>query len=169
MLGILGIIAGVSGCAGGQEVTPEAIAQAKQLWAKAGIHDYDLEWTVTGTQSNHYYVTVRGGEVRNAESIRPEGRRIPLTSHDTRYYSVDGLFLTMADYLALLKKDEGSDQPNGSRVVMRFKPDSKLGYPQWFRRDVMGKSQTLAIDVVKLVPQASTSKAANAEQLPIGK
>jgi hypothetical protein len=158
MLGILAVVSGGSGCAGGQAVTPEAIAQAKQLWTTAGIRDYDLEWTVTGAQSNHYYVTVHGGEVRKVESIRPDGQRIPLTSHDTRYFSVDGLFLTMADYLALLKKDQGSDQPNGNQVVMRFKPDPKLGYPQWFRRDVMGKSQTLAIDVVKLVPETSTSK-----------
>jgi hypothetical protein len=158
MLGILAIVVSVSGCAGGQAVTPEAIAQAKQLWAKADIRDYDLEWTVAGTQSNHYYVTVHGSEVRKVESIQPDGRRILLTPHDTRYFSVDGLFLTMADYLALLKKDEGSDQPNGTQVVMRFKPDPKLGYPQWFRRDVMGKSQTLAIDVVKLVPETSTSK-----------
>ena len=111
-----------------------------------------------GAQSNHYYVTVRGGEVRKVESIRPDGQRILLTSHDTRYFSVDGLFLTMDDYLAMLKKNQGSDQPSGTRVVMRFKPDPKLGYPQWFRRDVMGTSQTLAIDVVKLVPEGSTTK-----------
>jgi hypothetical protein len=41
---------------------------------------------------------------------------------------------------------------------MRFKPEPKLGYPQWFRRDVVGSTQALAIDVVKLVPDESTSK-----------
>ena len=157
MLGILAVVGAASGCGRGQEVTPEAIAQAKQLWTKAGIRDYDLEWTVAGAQSNHYYVTVRGGEVRKVESMLPDGRRIVLKSFDTRYFSVDGLFLTMADYVALLKKDQPAGESKAAQVVMRFKPDPKLGYPQWFRRDVMGSTQALAIDVVKLVPEPSTS------------
>ena len=41
---------------------------------------------------------------------------------------------------------------------MRFKPDPKLGYPLWYRRDVMGTTQAIAIDVVKLVPEASARK-----------
>jgi hypothetical protein len=158
MLGILAIVGGVSGCGGGQEVTPEAIDHAKQLWTKAGIRDYDLEWTVAGAQSNHYYVTVRGGEVRKVESILTDGRRIALKSFDTKYFGVDGLFLTMADYVALRKKDVSSGESKVAQVVMRFKPEPKLGYPQWFRRDVVGSTQALAIDVVKLVPDESTSK-----------
>ena len=75
MLGILAILGATIGCAGGQEVTPEAIEQAKQLWTKAGIRDYDLEWTVTGAQNNHYFVTVHGGEVRKVESVQPDGQR----------------------------------------------------------------------------------------------
>ena len=77
MLGILAVAGRhESAAAGGQEVTPEAIDQARQLWTKAGIRDYDLEWTVAGAQSNHYYVTVRGGEVRKVEAVRPDGQRI---------------------------------------------------------------------------------------------
>ena len=72
-------------------------------------------------------------------------------------YSVDGLFLTIADELALLKTDHPFGQPPGTKVVMRFKPDPKLGYPHWYRRDVMGSTQAIAIDVVKLVPETSTS------------
>lgn len=156
LLGILAAIGGGSGCSRGQEVTSEAILEAKQLWTKAGIRDYDLEWTVAGAQTNHYYVTVRGGEVRKVESILPDDRRIVLKSFDTRYFSVDGLFLTMADYVALLKKDQPSGDSKDAQVVMRFKPDPKLGYPKWFRRDVMGSTQALAVDVVKLAPTAST-------------
>jgi hypothetical protein len=158
MLCILATAGAASGCGGGQDVTPEAIDQAKQLWTKAGIRDYDLEWTVAGAQTNHYYVTVRGGEVRKVESILADGRRLGLKSFDTRYFSVDGLFLTMADYVALLKKDQPSGDSKDAQVVMRFKPDPKLGYPKWFRRDVMGSTQALAVDVVKLVPSASTSE-----------
>ena len=104
------------------------------------------------------YVTVRGGDVRKVESVQADGRRFVLNPSDTRFYSVDGLFLTIADELAQLKTDHPFGQPQGTKVVMRFKPDPKLGYPQWYRRDVMGTTQAIAIDVVKLVPVASTAK-----------
>jgi hypothetical protein len=154
MLGALAILGAESGCGGGQEATPEAIEEARQLWKKAGIRDYELDWTVTGAQNNHYYVTVNGGEVRKVESVRPDGQRFALKPADTRFYSVDGLFLTIADELAQLKTDLPFSQPQGTKIVMRFKPDPKLGYPHWYRRDVMGTSLAIAIDVVKLVPKA---------------
>jgi hypothetical protein len=157
-LGLLTILSATIGCAGGQEVTPEAIDQAKQVWKAAGVRDYDLDWTVTGAQNNHYYVTVRGGDVRKVESVEADGRRLELHPSETRFYSVDGLFLTIADELAQLKTDHPFGQPPGTKVVMRFKPDAKLAYPLWYRRDVMGTTQAIAIDVVKLVPLLSTAK-----------
>jgi hypothetical protein len=155
MLGLLTGVGATLGCASGQEVTPEALAQAKGVWTKSGISNYDLEWTVTGAQNNHFYVRVQSGEVRKVESVRPDGQRFALKPADTRYYSVDGLFLTIANELAQLKTDHPFDQPKGTKVVMRFKPDPKLGYPLWYRRDVMGTSQAIAIDVLKLIPDAS--------------
>ena len=108
---------------------------------------------MTGAQNNHYFVTVHGGEVRKVETIRPDGQRFALKPADTRFYGVDGLFLTIADELAQLKTDRPFGQPAGTKVVMRFKPDDKLGYPRWYRRDVMGTSLAIAIDVVKLIPK----------------
>lgn len=96
--------------------------------------------------------------MRKVESVQPDGRRLDLHPAKTRYYSVDGLFLTIAEELALLKTDRPFDQPKGTKVVMRFKPDPKLGYPLWYRRDVMGTPQAIAIDVVKLVPKPPTSR-----------
>jgi hypothetical protein len=158
ILGLLTILGTTIGCAGGQEVTAEAVNQSKQVWKTAGIRDYDLDWTVTGAQNNHYYVTVRGGDVQKVESAQTDGRRFELHPSETRFYSVDGLFLTIADELAQLKTDHPFGQPQGTKIVMRFKPDVTLGYPLWYRRDVMGTSQAIAIDVVKLVPIASTPK-----------
>jgi hypothetical protein len=155
VFGLLTILGATIGCAGGQEVTAEAINEAKQVWKTAAIRDYDLDWTVTGAQNNHYYVTVSGGDVRKVESAQADGRRFELHPSETRFYSVDGLFLTIADELAQLKTDHPFGQPQGTKVVMRFKPDAKLGYPLWYRRDVMGTTQAIAIDVVKLVPLAS--------------
>jgi hypothetical protein len=142
----------LASCAGGQPVTPDAIAAARKVWTEAGIRDYDLEWTAAGMNNAHYFVTVRGGVVRKVESVAPDGRRFELHPGEARYFGVDGLFTTIADDLAHLKLDRPFGQPNGTKVVMRFRPDPKLGYPRSYRRDVLGTSQGLAIDVIRLVP-----------------
>lgn len=168
MSAILAIMGMIGGCAGGQQATPVAVEQARELWKKAGIRDYDLEWTVGGAQTNHYVVQVRDGEVRQIEAISPDGSRRSPRIPDTRYYSVDGLFLTIANELAQLKTEHPFDRPQGTQVVMRFKPDPKLGYPHWYHRDVMGTSLSIAIDVVNFVPHSSTAQPGNVEKLTGG-
>ena len=86
------------------------------------------------------------------EAVAPDGRRYELHPAEPRFFGVDGLFTTIADELAQLKSDRPFGQPKGTKVVMRFTPDPKLGYPRFYRRDVLGTSQGLAIDVVRLVP-----------------
>jgi hypothetical protein len=157
MLDTLALLCSSLGCAGGQEVTTEAIEKAKNLWSQAGILDYELEWTTTGPNNAHYDVTVRGGEVRRVESVVPDGRRIELHPGAPRYFGVDGLFLTMANELAQKKSERPFGQPPGTRVVMRFEPDPNLGYPHWYRRDVLGTPQAVTIDVLRLVAGAPTS------------
>jgi hypothetical protein len=152
---MLGIVA-VFGCSGGQDVTPESIAAAKALWTRAGIRDYELElkWSTSGMNTAHYLVTVRDGTVSKFESIPPDGRRVALLPSAGRYYSVDGLFLTIANELAQMQTERPFTQPKGTKVVMQFKTDPKLGYPLWYRRDVMGVSQGARIDVLRLTPTA---------------
>jgi len=147
----------VAGCSGGQAVTPQSIADARKVWEQTGIRDYDLEWTVTGMNNAHYLVTVRKGTVRKIESIAPDGRRFEVHPAEVRFYSIDGLFTTIADELAQLKMDRPFGQPPGTKVVMRFTPDPKLGYPRSYRRDVLGTTQGLAIDVIRLTPTSATS------------
>ena len=154
MPGILAIVGSTLGCAGGQDVNPLAIDAARRLWTQAGIRDYQLEWSVTGSNNAHYFVSVQDGEVRKVESARPDGDRSKLNPPEPQYYGVDGIFRTIAEELALLKTDSPFGQPKGNKVVMRFEPDSRRGYPHWYRRDVMGAPQSMRIDVIKLVPTA---------------
>jgi hypothetical protein len=159
ILGITAILGTAFGCAGGQEVTPGAIEAARSLWTRAGIRDYDLElnWTTSGMNTAHYFITVHGGVVQKVESIQPDGRRIVLVPGAARYYSIDGLFLTIADELAQLQTDTPFSRPKGTKVVMRFETDPKLGYLHWYRRDVMGAVQGARIDVIRLTPTAPAS------------
>jgi hypothetical protein len=154
---ILAWLGTMAGCDAGQVVTPEAIDQAKRLWSLGGIRDYELDWSTTGPNNAHYVVTVQAGEVRKVDAVQPDGRRIELHPGSPRFFGVDGLFLTISDELAQLKTERPFGQPMGTKVVMRFSPDAKLGYPHWYRRDVLGTSQAVTIDVNKLVPSATST------------
>ena len=103
-------------------------------------------------------MTVRGGEVREIESIASDGRRSEVHPAVPRFYGVDGLFTTIADELEQLKSDRPFDQPKGTKIVMRFTPDPRLGYPSSYRRNVLGTSQELSIDVIRLIPKGSSSE-----------
>ncbi len=153
--GLLLTIASTLGCAGGEPLTPETLEAARTLWKKAGIADYDLEWTVTGPNNAHYFVTVQGGKVRKLELIQANGERTERRSFEPRFFGVDGLFLTMADDLAQCGAEKPFGQPRNAKVVMRFSPDAKLGYPHWYRRDIMGTTRGIKIDVIKLHPTAA--------------
>ncbi len=148
------------GCSGGDDVTAFNVKTARELWAKAGIRDYDLEYT-TAPANGHYVVEVRDGDVKKVEAVQPDETRIELHPGAPRYYSVDGIFLTIADELAQLDKPNPFERPKDTKIIMKFKPNVKLGYPEWYHRDIMGASASARIDVIRLTPTtpaASTAK-----------
>jgi hypothetical protein len=142
----------LTGCAGGEEVTARSLAAARQRWDRAGIRDYDLEWTSSGLGHGHYLVTVRDGQVTAIESILAGGKRMAVHTAEPRFYGVEGLFTIIADELALLETSTPFGQPKGTKAVLRFEPDPTLGYPLRYRRDVLGTPVALAIDVVRFAP-----------------
>ena len=157
-LGILTACLASGGCsAGGQDVTADRINQARELWSRAGIRDYDLEYT-TAPANGHFLVTVRDGDVKKVEAIEPGGARVELHPGAPRYYSVDGLFVTIADELAQLERPNPFEHPKGTRILMKFKTNRELGYPEWYHRDIMGTSQSARIDVIKLTPTPAASE-----------
>jgi hypothetical protein len=146
------------GCGGGVDVTPEAIARSRQLWKQADIRDYQLDWSIRGPNNAHYLVTVRGGEVRALEMFQRDGSKVELHSPKPDTFGVDGLFRTLDEELANVKSARPFGQPEGTRVVMRFQPDDKLGYPRWYHRDVLGTTLSIAIDVNALTPVPAGTK-----------
>lgn len=137
-------------------MTTVNIKSARELWAKAGIRDYDLEYT-TAPANGHYLVTVHDSEVKKVDAIQPDGSRIELHPGAPRYYSVEGIFLTIADELAQLEKPNPFERPKGTKIIMKFKPNLKLGYPEWYHRDIMGATASARIDVVRLTPTIPAS------------
>ncbi len=140
----------LAGCGGGEDVTTRSLREARQLWNRANIQDYNLEWTVSGPRQGHYLVYVRGGRVEAVQSILPDGRTIEAHPGDPRYYSVDGLFRTIEEELDQAEDPHPFGQPEGADVLLKFTTDPKLGYPRNYQRDVLGSRQSLSIDVKSL-------------------
>lgn len=148
------LLIALAGCGvgGGEEVTSRSIARARRLWEQAKIHDYNLEWTTSGARNNRYRVYVRNDEVRSVRMVQPDGSEVEGRSAQPRFFGVDGLFQVLEEELEQAQAENPFGQRKGTRVVLRFRPDPKLGYPRSYRRDVLGSSQRLALDVVRLDP-----------------
>jgi hypothetical protein len=147
----------LAGCAGGEDVTTQSIRAARARWDRAKFRNYDLEWTSSGLSNAHYVVSVRDGRVTLIESLASSGRRGVVKPAEPEFYGVDGLFTIMDDELAQLDQPTPFGHPKGTKAVLRFSPDPKLGYPRNYRRDVMGAPMALVIDVVRLTPIAPRS------------
>jgi hypothetical protein len=152
----VGLVA-VSGCGRGTDVTSRSIRDARRVWTKANIRDYDLEWTASGPLSGHYLVYVRGGLVREVRRILSDPRQIQANHGneivvarpaDPSLYGVDGLFKILEQEFDAAQSDQPFGQPKGARVLLKFSPDATLGYPRRYRRDVSGSLLALAIDVL---------------------
>ena len=142
----------LAGCGGGEDVTTRSLRAAARTWHRANIRDYDLEWTTSGARSNHYRVFVRGGAVRAVYLVQPGGKEVVARPGEPRYFGVDGLFQTIEEELDQAQSESPFGQPRGTRVVLKFTPDAQLGYPRDYRRDVLGGSGRLAIDVHRFDP-----------------
>src|SRR5207249_7466069 len=86
-------------------------------------------------------------------SILPDGKGLAVHPEKPEFYGVEGLFMIIREELAQLKTDTPFGQPKGTKAVLRFTPDPKLGYPRRYRRDVLGSPLALAIDVIRFQPE----------------
>ncbi len=150
LLATVVLVASLPGCGRSVDATPDSVKTAEAKWKAAGIRDYDLEWTNSGLGTGHYRVFVRDGEVKAIYSLLPGGREIVAKPGQPRFYSVDGLFLTIKDEMAQRATETPFGRPKGTSAILKFEPDPTLGYPRSYRRDVMGTPKGVSIDVVRL-------------------
>ena len=112
-------------------VTRERLAAAREQWATAKIADYDLEWEVSGAQVGRYHVEVRGG---NVARMTLNGRG--LTSNAPEYFTIDGLLQTIEEYVDHCEHPSDGAFPEGSKIWLRMRTHSTLGYPVRFIKEV---------------------------------
>lgn len=149
---LLLLFAALTGCGRGENATPATVAAAESKWKAAGVKNYNLEWSNSGLGTGHYRVFVRDGEVKAIYSVLNNGREIVAKPAQPRFYSVEGLFLTIKDEMAQLDLPTPFGQPKGTTAILKFTPDSSLGYPKSYRRDVLGSAKGVSIDVQSLDP-----------------
>jgi len=155
-LGIF-VASGLAGCSGGEDVTVRSLANARRIWDAAKVRDYNLEWTSSGERDSHYRVYVRGGEVKSVRQFLDDRREnkireVEAKTADPSYFGVDGLFKILEEERAQLLSDEPFGKPKGTSVLLKFTPDRELGFPRRYRRDVVGSTRGMAIDVISFVP-----------------
>jgi hypothetical protein len=120
------------------ELTPARYYEAVKQWETNAPPNYDIEVEITGPQSAHYRVEVRGGEptsaLRNGVPIKQ--RRVYGT------WSVPGMFGTMSrDVEALERRAAGQAQANEQELVLRAQFDPVYGYPARYERIEWGSAR----------------------------
>ncbi len=109
-----------------QQLTPEELAAARQLWKKNRPRNYRLTYTKEGNIAGTFVVTVRNGEVKSVvmkQEVTENGSTktvtIPLEKRFYKSSDMDGLFNDLKRFLEL-KRDPEAGRPF---LTAKFDPD----------------------------------------------
>jgi hypothetical protein len=136
-----------------QQLTPEALEQARKLWEKNGPADYDLEYTKTlalgpDTTSTEKLIV----KVRNRKTIAVEGNVFIDEGRDKElFYSRYGMDALFDDIETFLKEDA---RPQSPRAFNRAMFDPADGHLLDYLRSVSATRQRVHIQVKRLDPKA---------------
>jgi Family of unknown function (DUF6174) len=120
-----------------QQLTPEQLQAARQLWRQHGPPDYQMEYTFKkGENADTFHVLVRGGKV---VSLTRNGE--PLEQRLYHYYDMPGLYDIIGDFL------DQDRQPGRPRVFATAMFDPVDGHLQRYVRSVMSSQERQEIDV----------------------
>jgi hypothetical protein len=126
------------------QLKPEELRAARELWKKKGPKSYDMVYTVKrgGQGVDTYYVVVRGGEV---QSVLMNGKTA-LEKDKLDYHSMTGLF---RDIELFLQRDAKPDSP---KTFCRGYFSGDDGRLILFVRRVRGSGEAVEIEVKEFKP-----------------
>ena len=126
-----------------QQLQPDQLARARQLWKEKGPHSYRLVYSKKITEESResrtedYDVEVRDGVVAQ---IKVNGRLEPANRHPSH---------TMDDLLNLVAANLERDQDKGRpRTYTRALFQGDNGGLRWYVRRVMGSKERVEIEVM---------------------
>mgnify|MGYP007059460768 FL=1 len=134
---------------GGETLTTEVLAAARERWAAEGPKDYDLRIEITGAQEGSHRVEVRRGVVVN---MTTGGAAVPPRVWPS--WSVEGLFRFLETELENAERParpHGVDSPD--QVLLRAEFDGDLGYPRRFVRHVQGTTKSIEWEITAFEPR----------------
>lgn len=126
-----------------QQLRPEDLEKAWQLWKAKGPTDYELVYEVRRQDSPPETYVAQVRQRRTRAAWRNEQ---PLEARLLSYYNMDALF---AQIQAFLQQDA---QPQRPRVFTRAIFDPQDGHLHWYVRRVLGSSERVEITVRQLRP-----------------
>lgn len=131
-----------------QQLKPEQLQAAHQLWQQNGPKNYRLQFTQISSGGKDIFVAwVRNGEVRavvrKQDPSQPDTAGQRLQPEQYSFYGMDGLFGIIDDFLRL-----------EVRTYMRATFDPQDGHVTHFVRRVSGTQERQEITDVKLEPAA---------------
>lgn len=128
------------------QLTKEKLEAARQLWAKAGIADYDITVTVTGRTSAKYDLQVRKGQVTSArQNDKPfQDDKGVLDKRHADYWTVPGLFDVLETELANAAK------PDAPPCHTQVEFDPQDGHPLSFLRSSSGGTTAIKVELKRL-------------------
>jgi hypothetical protein len=129
-----------------QQLKPEDLQAAWDLWKKKGPKDYVLIYTVKkGEDQDEERFQVRVVRGKTVSVERTAGQHTePLEQRLNIYYGMDELFAWVTDYM---RQDA---EPAKPRVYIRAVFDPKDSHLAWYVRRVMGSRERVEITVLEL-------------------
>lgn len=127
-------------------LTPAVLSQAEQKWNahKPAFYRLTIEMSGDRVETGRFEVEVRSGQV---VSLRRNGLVIRPTSGQD--YSMEGIFLMLAQELGLAEKPATVGAPPGYSVYTTAKFDETTGRLIRYRRIVGGASNSIEVNVVE--------------------
>jgi hypothetical protein len=126
-----------------QQLRPEELARARELWERNQPADYDIEYSQTGLTPEKFTVRVRGHQVR---SVTSDDRPLPPGSYP--YDDMGALFRFIETHLA------NDNQPGSPRTFTVAGFAREDGHVLHYIRSVWSTHERIEIDV-RLHPVAS--------------
>ena len=125
-------------------LTAEALAGARKMWRTSEIKDYDLRYTMNGNACD---VTVRGGIVTALRVNGAEAR-----SSQWRFFSVNGLFETLAMDLESVTDSGGAFAGHADRILMRVRFNPVFGHVERYIRSSGSLARGAEIELHTFTP-----------------
>jgi hypothetical protein len=127
------------------ELTEPRLAEAEELWERAGPANYDMDIEIRGARPGRVHIEVRDDEVT---AMMRDGHTPPKRTWNV--WSVPGLFETLERELQLAEDPvHEMNAAAGTQLTLGCDFDPQFGYPRQYQRFVSGGGPEVFWQVIR--------------------